>query len=277
MEKIGWFPGHMHKAQKELKAMLKYLDVVIEVADSRAPFASLNPNFRKMCEDKPILTLWNKADLCDLHFFKSLLNKLPAHIYLLGDARMRKIIPVLLKLVKQAVPHRGTPLKPIRIGIVGIPNAGKSTLINTWVGRKIAKVGDAPAITKGLQKIQLSPEIQLLDSPGIMMPSTESHLNMVFLAALGSIGENAMDEVLIVHELLPYFAAHYPQALKTRYHLTELPEDSTLLFQKIAEKTGAVRAGKIYAEQASERFLRDLRSGALGKICFYDTFTDFIE
>jgi ribosome biogenesis GTPase A len=282
VEKIGWFPGHMHKAQKELKKMLTYLDVIIQVADARAPIASLNPSFLKICADKPIVTLWNKADLCDTHFFKQLLSQKYEKIFppdrrLLGEARMRKIIPLLLSLAKRAAPHRGTSLKPLRIGVVGIPNVGKSTLINTLVGRKIARVGDAPAITKGLQKIQLSPEIQLIDSPGIMMPSAESRLNMVFLAAIGCMGENAIDEVQIVQELLPYFSAHYAQALKTRYGLTELPEDILILFEKIAQKMGAIRAGRVYAEQASERFLRDLRTGALGKICFYDTLAGFLE
>jgi ribosome biogenesis GTPase A len=110
-----------------------------------------------------------------------------------------------------------------------------------------------------------------------MMPSAESRLNMVFLAAIGCMGENAIDEVQIVQELLPYFSAHYAQALKTRYGLTELPEDILILFEKIAQKMGAIRAGRVYAEQASERFLRDLRTGALGKICFYDTLAGFLE
>ena len=276
VEKIGWFPGHMHKAQKELKQMLKHIDVIIEVADARAPFASLNSSLKKICTDKPVITLWNKADLCDVHFFKQLLNhafltQFPPNTYLLGEARMRKIIAPLLNLAKHAAPHRGTTIKPLRIGVVGIPNVGKSTLINTLVGRKIAKVGDAPAITKGLQKIHLSPEIQLIDSPGIMMPAAESQLNMVFLAAIGCIGENAIDEVFIVHQLLPYFSTHYSAALKQRYQLSDLPEDPIILFEKMAERMGAIRSGKVYAEQASERFLRDLRTGTLGKICFYDT------
>ncbi len=300
-EKIGWFPGHMHKAQKELKEILKYLDVIIEVADARAPFASLNPLLRKLCADKPIITLWNKADLCDLHYLKQVLGKkfkksessnlnsdlnsdlnlepesvkFAAMPYLLGEARMRKVIGPLLALAKAQVPHRGTPLKPLRLGVVGIPNVGKSTLINTLVGRKIARVGDAPAITKGLQKINLSPEIQLIDSPGIMMPSAESRQNMFFLAGIGCIGENAMDEVLVAQELLPYFMKHYSTALKSRYRLTELPEDPLVLFEQIAKQVGAFRAGKIYWEQASEKFLRDMRTGALGKICFYDTLAGF--
>jgi ribosome biogenesis GTPase A len=279
-EKIGWFPGHMHKAQKELKEILKYLDVIIEVADARAPFASLNPLLRKLCADKPIITLWNKSDLCDLHFLKQILGKKlntteKAMPYLLGEARMRKVIAPLIALAKAEAPHRGTPLKPLRMGVVGIPNVGKSTLINTLVGRKIARVGDAPAITKGLQKINLSPEIQLIDSPGIMMPSAESRQNMFFLAGIGCIGENAIDEVLVVQELLPYFMAHYSMALKSRYRLETLPQDPLELFEKIAKQVGAFRAGKIYWEQASEKFLRDMRSGALGKICFYDSLAGF--
>ena len=274
-EKIGWFPGHMHKAQKELKEILKYLDVIIEVADARAPFASLNPLLRKLCAEKPIITLWNKSDLCDLHYLKQVLSQNPGHKYLLGEARMRKVIGPLLAMAKAEAPHRGTTLKPLRLGVVGIPNVGKSTLINTLVGRKIAKVGDAPAITKGLQKINLSPEVQLIDSPGIMMPSAESRQNMFFLAAIGCIGENAMDEVLVVQELLPYFSKYYGAALKTRYKLEVLPEDPIELLELIAVKVGAVRAGKAYWEQASERFLRDLRTGALGKICFYDTLAGF--
>lgn len=265
---LGWFPGHMHKARKELKEGLKYLDVIIEVADARAPFASLNPFLQGLCEGKPRITLFNKKDLADLHKLKQALSTW-GHPYLLGEAKSKGVITPLLALAKKLAPHRGTSLSPLRLGVVGIPNVGKSTLINTLAGRKIAKVGDIPALTRGMQKVNISPEIQLIDSPGILMPETDTHLNMIFLSAIGCIGARAMDEGHVVLDLLPELAKQYPEALVSRYGLTEaLSDNSEELLTLIARRIGAIKGDKIYPEKASQRLIQDLRTGKLGKVTF---------
>ena len=264
---INWFPGHMHKAQKELRKALKFIDVVVEVADSRAPEASRNPLLHEICDEKPIVTLFNKTDLTDLDKLKDYIKEAKVERTLLGTANTRGIIEPLLVACKKAAPHRDSPVKPLRIAIVGTPNVGKSTLINTLAEKKIAKVGNVPAVTRHMQKISIRDDVQLIDSPGIMMPRSDVKENMLFLAAFGSIGAKALDEVEIVLDMLDVLRNAYPEALINRYGLKELDSDSQVLMEAIAGKIGAVKGTSVYWEKAAARILADLRSGELGKVC----------
>lgn len=264
---INWFPGHMHKAQKELRKALKFIDVVVEVVDSRAPGASRNDLLHEICEDRPVVTLFNKTDMADLPKLKAYMKEAKVERSLMGTANTRGIIEPLLVACKKAAPHRDSTLKPLRIAVVGIPNVGKSTLINTLAEKKIAKVGDVPAVTRHMQKISIRDDVQLIDSPGIMMPRSDVKENMLFLAAFGSIGAKALNEVEIILDILDVLREEYPEALMKRYKLKTLDTDSQILMEAIATKIGAVKGRSVYWEKAAARILTDLRSGELGKVC----------
>ena len=263
---INWFPGHMHKAQKELRKSLKFIDVVVEVADSRAPEASRNPLLHEICENKPVVTVFNKMDLADVPKLKSYIQDKAIKPALIGQCNTKGIIEPLIVACQKAAPARHSVIKPLRIAVVGIPNVGKSTLINTLADKKIAKVGNVPAVTRHMQRIHIRDNVQLIDSPGIMMPRSDVHENMVYLASVGSIGAKAIDEVEIVLDLLTALAQQYPEGLKARYCLQTLHEDSQETLEAIAHKIGAVKGHAVYWEKAAARVLVDFRAGMFGGV-----------
>jgi ribosome biogenesis GTPase A len=267
---INWFPGHMHKARKQIKKAMPQVDLVIEVMDARLPYSSENPLVAELREDRPCIKILNKSDLADPHTTQAWLEHFEQEQGVKAIALMatqkgqsRKI----LELAKRLFPERNIALKPIRTMIMGIPNVGKSTLITSLAGRVIAKVGDEPAVTKQPQQINLGNGIMLFDTPGFLWPRFEDQNSGYRLAITGAIKNTAIEFEDIALYAAEYLLEAYPEALLERYKLKELPGSDIELVETVGRKRGALRSGgRIDLHKASEILLHDIRSGALGRI-----------
>jgi ribosome biogenesis GTPase A len=268
---IDWYPGHMKKARAQIMEMLPSIDLFIEVLDARLPVSSANPLLEKLRKDKPCIKVLNKSDLADPTITKSWVthfDKQQGVKALPLDATDRRNVGLLPKLCRKLVPTRGSKgQKPLRVMIIGIPNVGKSTLINTLAGKKIARVGDKPAITTCPQQIDLRNGILLSDTPGLLWPVLENLTGACRLAASGAIGDNAYDTVEVALQTAAYLSGRYPQHLKKRYKMTEIPQTATALVEEIGRRRGClISGGEVDLHRATELLLRELRSGKLGRI-----------
>ena len=270
---IQWFPGHMHLTRKAIGERIKDIDVVIELLDARLPGSSANPMLAELTAGKPALKVLNKQDLAD-----------PAHTALwlahynrqsgtraLGlDASMTTPARALVNACHELAPKRGGMTKPMRVLICGIPNVGKSTLINTLKGKRAAKTGDEAGVTKLEQRITIADDFYLYDTPGLLWPRIMVAKSGYNLAASGAIGRNAFDDEEVALELLDYLRQHYPRALQERYKLADVDvaqlTDEQLL-DAIGRKRGALQSGaKINLQKAAEIAIHDFRTCALGRI-----------
>ena len=274
---IQWFPGHMTSARKKAEETLEHIDVVIEVLDARVPAASHNPMIEEMrnFRQRPNLKILNKADLADpqitqawLNYFNSQPNTKAVALSCKkpGDA---KKIP---GLCRQLAPHRGTPLKPLRMMIMGIPNVGKSTLMNALLNRRAAKVGDEPAVTKSQQRFDLSDSLNITDTPGMMWPKIEHESDGYLLAASHAIGRNAVIDEDVAEFLGNLLLKQYPALMNTRYKLDVMKLDVSNmdgidLLEAIAKRRSYKRTdGEWDMERTAMALLTDYRSGAIGRI-----------
>ncbi len=267
---VQWYPGHMHKACKDIKKVMPQIDIVIEVMDARIPYSSENPVVEELREQRPCIKVLNKSDLADPTVTQLWLD------YLEQGSGVKAIAMVaeqkgqarrLLDLVRRLVPDRNTILKPTRIMILGIPNVGKSTLMNALAGKVLAKVGNEPAVTKNQQRIKLTDEMHLSDTPGILWPRMEDPSSGYRLAISGAIRNTAMEFVDVALFAATYLLPTYPDALMARYKLKELPKSELELLQVIGSKRGGLRAGgEVDLHKAAEVLLHDYRSGAIGRI-----------
>jgi len=268
---IQWYPGHMGKALEAIADLIKKVDVVIEVLDARLPLSSSNHQLQALRRTKPWIKVLNKPDLADpavtaawLREFKSE----PGVSALAISAKMQTEAKKLIKLCKQLSPKSGKPGFPVRVMVVGIPNVGKSTMINTLAGRSVAKVGDKPAITTVNQRIELD-GIVLSDTPGVLWPEMEDQEGAYRLAASGAIGASALDYHTVGLFAAEYLMRRYPELIKNRYKLAELSESPSALIEEIGRCLGCLIAGgEIDLNRASEAFLRELRAGKIGRISF---------
>ncbi|MHC1699149.1 MAG: ribosome biogenesis GTPase YlqF [Geobacteraceae bacterium] len=267
---IRWFPGHMGKALEQIEEQIRKIDVVIEVLDARLPFSSSNHKLAALRNNKVWIKVLNKNDLADPAVTKAWVRdfQLQAGVRALPlSAKKHADTKPLIKLCKDLVPRRGQPGFPVRAMVVGIPNVGKSTLINTLAGRSIAKVGDRPAITKSTQQIDLRNGIVLSDTPGMLWPDMDDQQGAYRLAASGAIGDNALDYTSVGLFAGEYLLRRYPELLKDRYALEELPETAHDLIVAVGRKRGLLATGGVVdLHRASEAFLRELRAGKLGRI-----------
>ena len=269
---IQWYPGHMHKAQLKIKEALPKIDLFIELLDARIPFSSTNPMLADLRGDKPCLKVLSKSDLADA----AQTSLWQAHLERETGVRARPItttqtgtIARLTDVCHKMLPHRHGLGRPIRTMIVGVPNVGKSTLINILAGRKIAKTGNEPAITKGQQQINIGNGIVLFDTPGVLWPNVENENSGYRLAATGAIKDTAMDYPDVAYFVAGYLLENYPQALAERYSLKTTPGDQVSLLDAIGNKRGCLKKGGVVDyDRASRIFINDLRSGALGPITF---------
>ncbi|MGC4375619.1 ribosome biogenesis GTPase YlqF [Fictibacillus sp. Mic-4] len=276
---IQWFPGHMAKARREITEKLKLIDVVFELVDARIPLASRNPMIDEIICGKPRLLLLNKADMADRDVTKKWESYF-AHqnIPVLAlNSQAGKGINKIEGMAKELVKEKFAKMrakgivKPraVRALILGIPNVGKSTLINRLAGKNIAITGDKPGVTKKQQWIKVGDQLELLDTPGILWPKFEDEEIGLKLAVTGAIKETLLDFSEVVLFALTYLKEWYPDQLKERYKLIEIPEKPLDLFDEIGRKRGCLMGGgQIDYDKTAEIILRDLRSEKLGQISY---------
>jgi ribosome biogenesis GTPase A len=268
---IQWFPGHMHLTRKAIQERVKEIDVVIELLDARLPGSSANPMLAELTKGKPALKVLNKQDLADpqrtalwlAHF-----NSQPGTRALGLDASMTTPAKALVQACHELAPKRGGMTKPMRVLICGIPNVGKSTLINTLKGKRAAKTGDEAGVTKLEQRITIADDFYLYDTPGVLWPRIIVAKSGYNLAASGAIGRNAFDEEEVGLELLDYLRQHYAGALEARYKVTGAAQmtDEELL-EAIARKRAPLRGGgKVDFQKAAEIVIYDFRACSLGRM-----------
>ena len=266
---IQWFPGHMHKARLQMKETIPKVDLVIEVLDARIPFSSENPMLAELRGEKPCLKILNKSDLADPELTKVWLS----HFEKTDGIKARATttdqyssIRKLSDLCVQMVPDKPEG-KMITTMIAGIPNVGKSTIINTLAGKKVAKTGNEPAVTKNQQRINIGNSVTLLDTPGVLWPNVENINSGFRLAAIGSIKETAMDYADVGFFAAEFMLSRYLDRLMERYSLDEVPQGQMEFIEALGRKRGCLRkAGIVDIDRASKIFVTELRSGKLGPL-----------
>lgn len=267
---IQWFPGHMHKAQLQIQKILPRVDLLIELLDARIPFSSENPMLADLRGEKPCLKVLSKCDLADPQQtarWKAALEQQRSIKVRAVTTAQSGAIARLTDACHQMARHRRSSGQPIRTLVVGVPNVGKSTLINTLAGRKVAKAGNEPAITKEQQEIDIGKGIVLFDTPGVLWPKVENPSSGYRLAAIGSIRDTAMEHTDVAYFVASYLLANYYEALSNRYSLETVPNDQISLLDAIGKKRGCLaKGGVVDYDRTSRIFINDLRSGALGPI-----------
>lgn len=269
---IQWFPGHMNSARKKAAETMETTDVVIEVLDARLPEASHNPmlNDLRLHRQRPCLKILNKADFADPAITQAWLdyfNRQPDVKAVALSCKKAGDAAKIPGLCRTLAPHRGTNLKPLRMMIMGIPNVGKSTLINALLNRRVAKVGDEPAVTKHQQRFDLSAQLTLTDTPGMMWPKIAHESDGYMLAASHAIGTNAVIEEEVATFLADLLISRYPALLVDRYKIPLEGLDGPSLIEAIAQRRGyRLKGGAVDFEKAALMLLVDYRTGALGRI-----------
>lgn len=267
---IQWYPGHMHKAGREIKETLGQVDLAIEILDARIPFSSENPMLAKLRGDKPCIKVLNKSDLADPDItqrWQAYLEQEKGVKTLALSMDQADKIRQLTDLCRKLSPAGKSEGKLINALIMGIPNVGKSTLINILAGRAIAKTGDEPAVTKRQQRIALGDNVVLLDTPGMLWPNLENKNTGYRLAATGAIKDTAISHDDIATFVLDYLLDNYPGLLKTRFQLDSLPYTVQALLDVIGRQRGCLRAGGLIdVDRVAKILLSELRSGTLGRI-----------
>lgn len=274
---IQWYPGHMTQARKKAEETMEFTDIVIEVLDARVPEASRNPviNEMRLYRQRPNLKILNKSDLADpkvtqawLNYFNRQPNTKAVALSCKKPGEANKIPKLCLSLT----PHRGTHLKPLRMMIMGIPNVGKSTLMNALLNRRVAKVGDEPAVTKSQQRFDLSETMSITDTPGMMWPKIQYESDGYMLAASHAIGRNAVIDEDVALFLADNLLKNYPELINARYKLDAMKLDVSQidgvdLLEAIAKRRSYKRHDGLWdMEKTAIAFLTDYRSGAIGRI-----------
>ncbi|MBB5172097.1 ribosome biogenesis GTPase YlqF [Texcoconibacillus texcoconensis] len=273
---IQWYPGHMAKALRQVSEQLKRIDVVIELLDARIPYSSRNPKIDDLVENKPRLILLNKADMADKEVTKRWREYYEAQgaktleINAQDGSGVQHIPDQVNELASDMIEKmkkKGMNPRPVRAMILGIPNVGKSTLINRLAKRKSTKIGDKPGVTKSQQWIKVAKKIELLDTPGILWPKFEEQDVGFRLALTGAIKEEIFDVQDAVVFLLRYLRSSYPEQLQERYQVSIDSDDIVEWFDEIGKRRGClVSGGNIDYERTAEVIFRDFRSGRLGRM-----------
>lgn len=292
---LGWFPGHMNKARRQIKEALPEIDVVIEVLDARLPYSSANPMLAELTRHKPVLKILSRADLADpertqewVAFFDAQPDTRALAITTTNSRELKSIPGLCHSLAGEVRADRD-----VRVMVMGIPNVGKSTLINGLAKRKIAKTGNEPAVTKRQQKVRIDGRVALVDTPGVLWPKIEDQASAYRLAASGAIRDTAIEYTDVGIVASAELAKRYPQALRERYKLTSLPAyeavstqhdveadgperpdflalagfDGHAILTQIASRRGGLRpGGEVDLHRGAEVLLHELRDGKLGRI-----------
>ncbi|CAM3905446.1 ribosome biogenesis GTPase YlqF [Alicyclobacillus pomorum] len=286
MQPIHWFPGHMAKARREMTEALGRVDAVVEVLDARIPNASSNPMLRDIIQKKPKLVVLTRVDLADPAQTSAWETRFreEGHEVVLVDARtgsgVRNILPALDRVAaekREKDQKRGIRPRPLKVMVVGIPNVGKSSLINRLAGRAATKIGDRPGITKMQQWIRLG-QVELLDTPGVLWPKLDNPHVAHTLAITGAIKSDILDKESLFAYFSVWCSTHYPTLLRDRYDVPVLPPtpwsdvasvwgEVEPLLEAIGKKRGMVRGGgMVDTERAAELVLRELQTGKLGRV-----------
>ncbi|MFT7109030.1 MAG: ribosome biogenesis GTPase A [Psychrobacter glaciei] len=269
---IQWFPGHMHKARKQIAEAMPQVDLVIEVLDARLPYSSENPLIPGLLNGKPCLKLLNKMDIADpsiteqwLKYFNGLENTKAIAI----SGIDKKQVKLITQYCHDMLPNRRDKKQNIRTMIMGIPNVGKSTMINTLAGRTIAKAGNLPALTRNQQHIRIDDGIVLSDTPGFLWPKIHNIASGFRLAASGAVRDTALDYYEVADFAAEMLLEMYPEQLKERFKLDELPEKGHEVIDAIGRKRGCIKSGGHVDEyKASEILIHELRSLKFGHISY---------
>ncbi len=275
---INWYPGHMAKTKREIGEKLNLIDVVYEVVDARMPLSSKIVDIDELIKDKPRILVMTKYDLCDrvetdkiIKYYEELGYKVVA-VDLMSGLNVKKILDYtkeIMNIENKKRESKGMKPRAARALIVGVPNAGKSTLINRLVGKKSAGVGDTPGFTKSLSWIRINKDVELLDSPGILWPKMEDQEAAHILACLSSIKEEILNPDAIAVFILRKLYELYPERLEERYGVVELDEDLIEVYDTIAKRRGALsRGGVADYDKVSNIIIRDLKNGYFGNITF---------
>lgn len=272
IESINWYPGHMKKTRELISENLKLVDMVIEVIDARIPISSRNPVIDEIVGQKPRIILLNKSDLADASQNKAWSEHFEAQGFYgmtmncMSGSGVKELFKLLEKQ-KTAKNRDQIRNKPFRLMIVGVPNVGKSSLINRMTGKKSTKTGDKPGVTKGKQWLTLSNGMQLLDTPGILWPKFEDPKAGLDLAFCGSIKDEILDTASLALELIKVLQAEYPQQLVARYKIDGVCEEALDTMEKIAIRRGWILSGKrIDYERCGRTLLDEFRAGLIGRI-----------
>ena len=291
---LGWFPGHMNKARRQIKDALPEIDVVIEVLDARLPYSSANPMLAELTRHKPVLKILSRADVADpvrtdewVAFFDAQADTRALAITTTNTRELKKIPKLCHELAGAVRADRD-----VRVMVMGIPNVGKSTLINGLAGRKIAKTGNEPAVTKRQQKVRIDGRVALIDTPGVLWPKIEDQASAYRLAASGAIRDTAIEYTDVAIVACAELAKRYPAELTARYKLKALPTyeapvveevdadgpkkpdflaiagfDGHAILKEIAGKRGGLRpGGEVDLHRGAEVLLHELRDGKLGRV-----------
>ncbi len=269
---IQWYPGHMGKAHELISEMVRKTDVIIEILDARLPSSSSNHLLETLRRNKPCIKVLNKSDLADPAVTKAWVRSFELQTGVLAlplSAKKHSEVKQLIKLCQRLAPNRGRPGWPLRAMVVGIPNVGKSTLINTLAGKSMAKVGDKPAITTCAQQIDLRNGIVLSDTPGLLWPNISDQSAAYRLATSGAIGANALDYTTVGLFAAEFMMQNYPALLRSRYKIEEMPDTPSKVIEEIGRRLGClITGGVVDVHRAAEAFLRELRGGKIGRVSF---------
>lgn len=274
-----WYPGHMTKAKRQMQEDIKLIDLVIELVDARIPLSSRNPDIDELGKNKYRLILMNKADLADTKKTEkwSAYFKEKGFFVVSLDARtknsMKTITDIVMEACKEKIERdrkRGIKNRPVRAMVVGIPNVGKSTFINSYAGKACAKTGNKPGVTKGKQWIRLNKNVELLDTPGILWPKFEDQMVGLRLALIGSIKDEILNVDELAVELMKYLTVHYPGLLNERYEVEEAQEITDMIYEVAKNRNCMLKGGEPDYSKAAALIIEDFRSGKLGKITLED-------
>lgn len=276
MQNLQWFPGHMAKTRRLIEENLKMIDVVVEILDSRIPYSGRNPYFNDIIKNKPRLIVMNKSDLSDKELTKQWIDWYRSNgitvipISCTTGQGVNKITTEARALIQDKIDRdkeKGRK-RTLKIMMVGIPNVGKSSLINRLVGKASAQTGDRPGVTKGKQWIRIKGDVELLDTPGILAPKFEDQEVAKRLAYTGAIKDEIMDTELLAYSLCEYLSKNYPDLLCTRYKLDSVDGlEGHEILEKIGRKRGfVISGGEVDTERAANMILDELRAAKIGNI-----------
>lgn len=274
--KINWFPGHMKKNLDTMKESIKKIDVVLYVLDARAPFSCLNPKIDEIVEHRTILYVINKIDLIEksdadkiVSCFKKQ-NKNVIALQATASSNRNILLSKLKELVSEKYENRKSKgIEPVfKVMVIGTPNTGKSTIINTLYGQKKAITGDRAGVTKANQWVKISDNFVLLDTPGTLWPKLENEKIATNLAFIGSIKTEVIDQEELGYELAKYLIDNHKNKLSARYGISNFEQEYIVIYDEILKKMGClIRGGEVDYNRGAAKILDDFRSGRIGKIC----------